>query len=287
MHERTGRPVLGVLPFDPAVQLDEEDSLGIAAPVSGAAEIDIAVLRLPGISNFTDFAVLARLPGVSVRFVADSAELHRPNLIVLPGTRTTVRALAWLHATGWAQTLQKLAADSAGPYIVGICGGCQLLGHTIADPDGVESDQPNAEGLGLLDLDTRFAKPKTLARVEGEVIEGLCQGCKVVGYEVHQGVSTRRPGARPWLRLTAGEDGAVNPNGRVYGSYVHGLFDDARFGRALINALRERRGLALLSDDAWLSQRDFWAQRYQRLGSWLAEHCDLAPVATALGLEGS
>jgi adenosylcobyric acid synthase len=293
VRQRTGIPVLGVLPFDPAVQLDEEDSLGLPRSASeGTAELDIAVLRLPGISNFTDFAALARAPGVAVRYVREPAELHRPDLVVLPGTRTTVRALEWLRSTGLADALLRLAADAEGPCVLGLCGGLQLLGRTIQDPDGVESACPRAEGLGLLEIDTQFAPGKTLHRVEAEVIApgSLCAGCPVVGYEVHQGASTRRDGARPWLRLRRQPggavvlDGAVRDDGRVCGTYVHGLFDDARFCRALVAALRRRRGLAPLAETAWLSQRDYWARRYARLGGWLAAYCDLQPVAATLGL---
>jgi len=286
IQQRTGKPVLGVLPFDPAVQLDEEDSLGLT-PAQGSAEIDIAVLRLPCISNFTDFAALARAPGVGVRYVGMAADLGRPDLIILPGTRTTVRALDWLHSGGLAAALAQLAVAVDGPYVLGVCGGCQLLGRTIADPDAVESATAHIEGLGLLDLDTRFVQRKSLYRVAGEVSAAPGQGCAVVGYEVHQGVSTRRAGARPWLALrrhdgTAVADGAVN--GRVCGTYVHGLFDDARFARALVTTLRARRGLPPLADAHWLSQRDFWAGRYAALGGWLQQHCDLQPVCAALGL---
>jgi len=291
VKQRTGRPVLGVLPFDQAIQLDEEDSLGIA---NGAAsgEIDIAILRLPGLSNFTDFAALGRLPGVSVRFVSVAGELHHPDLIILPGTRTTVRALDWLRSTGLAAVLSRQAADAHGPFILGVCGGCQLLGHTIHDAHGVESETKLAEGLGLLALDTHFQPGKTLHRVTGEVVApgSLGQGCSVVGYEVHHGSSARRAGARPWLRLRRQpggktvEDGAVSAAGRVAGTYVHGLFDDARFCRALLDILRCKKGLPALAEGEWLSQREFWAQRYRRLAGWLTEHCDLRPVAAALDL---
>src|SRR5262249_22969225 len=135
---------------------------------------------------------------VAVHFINEPAELHRPDLVILPGTRTTVRALAWLHACGFAEKLQS----PGGPPIIGICGGCQLLGKTIVDPDGVESDQRHVEGLGLLDLDTRFVPSKTLTRVRGAVITGLCDGSPVIGYEVHHGSSERRPGAAAWLRLS-------------------------------------------------------------------------------------
>jgi adenosylcobyric acid synthase len=287
---RTGRPVLGVLPFDPSVTLEEEDSLGLGG-AAATAEIDVVVLRLPGISNFTDFAALARAPGVAVRYVSEPAQLHRPDLIVLPGTRTTVRALEWLRAGGLAEAVRALAARPDGPYVVGVCGGLQLLGRTVADPDGVESGTARAEGLGLLEIDTAFAPGKTLHRVEASVVAAgsLCEGCPAVGYEVHQGVSTRRDGARPWLRLRrhpggpAADDGAVSPDGRVCGTYVHGLFDDARLCRALVGALRRRRGLPPLTAGAWLSQRDFLARRHERLGGWLEEYCDLEEVRKRLG----
>jgi adenosylcobyric acid synthase len=290
VRERTGRPVLGVLPFDPSVTLEEEDSLGLGG-AAATAEVDVAVLRLPGISNFTDFAALARAPGVAVRYVSELSQLHRPDLIVLPGTRTTVRALEWLRAGGLAEAVRELAGRADGPYVVGVCGGMQLLGRTVADPHGVESATARAEGLGLLEIDTAFAPGKTLHRVEASAVAAgsLCEGCPAVGYEVHQGVSTRREGARPWLRLRrqpggpAADDGAVSPDGRVCGTYVHGLFDDARLCRALVDALRRRRGLPPLTAGAWLSRRDFLARRHERLGGWLEEFCDLEEVRKRLG----
>ncbi len=290
IHERTGRPVLGVPPFDPAVQLDEEDSLGLPT-AAGPGEIDVAVIRLPGISNFTDFAALARAPGVAVRYVGATGDLHRPDLLILPGTRTTVRALHWLRETGLAAAVLASAADPRGPMLLGVCGGCQLLGRTIRDPEGVETDLPEADGLGLLDLDTVFGPRKTLHRVVGRVVAGEPgRDCEVVGYEVHQGQSRRRPGATAWLRLRRQpdgletDDGAVSPDGRVCGTYVHGLFDDARFCRAVVEALRRRRGLAPLPAGDWVSQREFLARRTAGLGRWLERHCDLRPVAAALGL---
>jgi adenosylcobyric acid synthase len=291
LRQRTGRPVLGVLPFDPTVQLDEEDSLGLPTE-AGSGDIDVAVVRLPGISNFTDFAALARLPGVGVRYVTDPGEWHRPDLVVLPGTRITVRALDWLRGRGLEEGLLGMAADPAGPLILGLCGGFQLLGQTLADPDGVEASPGHFPTLGLLDVDTRFQASKTLTRVEAEGVAPNAPGfgCPVVGYEVHQGLSHRRPGVMPWLRLRRQpggevvEDGAVRRDGRVCGTYVHGLFDDARFCRALVTALRRRRGLPEPAEGEWLAQQTFWARRYERLAGWLQEHCDLGPVAAALGL---
>jgi adenosylcobyric acid synthase len=292
VERHTGWPVLGVLPFDPAIQLDEEDSLGLEPAVSATGEIDVAVLRLPGLSNFTDFATLARAPGVSVRFISAPAQLHAPDLVILPGTRTTVRALDWLRSRGLATALIQLARAADGPYILGLCGGLQLLGRTIHDPQGIEAACPCTEGLGLLEIDTHFEPRKTLHQVEAEVTApgSLGFGERVVGYEVHQGTSQRRPGATAWLHLrrqTDGvliEDGAVSPDGRVFGTYVHGLFDDARFCRALVDSLRLRRDLSPLSDKTWREHRAGQPRRYDRLVDWLARHSNLAPVASALGL---
>jgi adenosylcobyric acid synthase len=289
---RTGRPVLGVLPYDPAVQLDEEDSLGLAPEEAATADIDVAVLRLPGLSNFTDLAALARAPGVAVRYVTEPGQLHRPDLVVLPGTRTTVQALTWLRAVGFAAALDDLVRDPAGPLVLGLCGGFQLLGRTIDDPHAVESSAGRVEALGWLDVDTRFEPRKTLCRVTAAVTApgSPGHGCPVVGYEVHQGVSRRRDGAVPWLRLRrepGGEtvdDGAVGAGGRVCGTYVHGLFDDARFCRALVAALRRRCGLPLLAEGDWVSQRQHQACRHAGLAEWLEQHCELRPVAERLGL---
>jgi adenosylcobyric acid synthase len=292
VRQRTGRPVLGILPFESQVQLAEEDSLGLPLTEQAPGEVEVAILRLPGLSNFTDFASLARVPGLSVRYVSEPGQLDHPDMVIVPGTRTTLRALAWLRARRFEEVLCRLAVDPEGPYVLGLCGGFQLLGRTIADPDHVESEQTQAVALGLLDVDTQFKTAKTLHRVEAEVISAasLGHGAAIVGYEVHQGISTRREGARPWLRLRRApgdevvEDGAVSGDAHVYGTYVHGLFDDARFCHALVAALRQRRGLTPLAKEHWLSQREFWTRRYERLADWLKAHCDLNPVVHALGL---
>jgi adenosylcobyric acid synthase len=290
LRQRTGRPVLGVLPYDPEVRLEEEDSLGLEDGAGRTAEVDVAVLRLPGLSNFTDFAALARAPGVAVRYVRVPAQLHQPDLLILPGTRTTVQALAWMRAAGLAQAVRRLADDPAGPLVLGLCGGYQILGRTITDPEQVESTMGQVEGLGLLDVDTYFQRRKTLCRVEATAAANrLGQGCGLVGYEVHQGVTVRRQGVPAWLHLRRqpggeGPDGAVRSDGRVYGTYVHGLFDDARFCRAVVEELRRRRGLAPLAQSAWQTPPASAAQRADKLADWLIQHCDLGPVAAALGL---
>lgn len=291
IQQRTGKPVLGVLPFDAKVQLDEEDSLGLDARAGPTAEIDVAVVRLPGLSNFTDCAPLTRAAGVALRYITDPAQLGRPDLLILPGTRTTMRALQWLRAAGFVEALQRLAHDPTGPLLLGLCGGYQLLGHTINDADGIE-EQGSVAGLGLLDIDTVFEPRKTLTRVTATAIapHGLACGATAIGYEVHQGVSTRRAGALPWLQLCrqpGGEvilDGAMTADGRVAGTYVHGLFDDARFCAAILAELRQRRGLPPQPANGWLGQREYRREQANQLADWLAAHCDLRPLATGGGL---
>src|SRR5262249_11383104 len=157
---------------------------------TSSAEVEVAVLRLPGISNFTDLAPLARMPHLAVRYVSEPGQLGLPDLLILPGTRTTLRALDWMNANGWVEAILRLSADqqpnNRTPLILGLCGGMQLLGRSIEDPEGVESSPGRAEGLGLLEIDTRFGPTKMLYRVDGEVVGegdwGL--GCSVIGYEV-------------------------------------------------------------------------------------------------------
>src|SRR5262249_5206095 len=194
-----------------------EERTGLPENAEASADVEVAVLRLPGLSNFTHFAALARAPGVAVRYVSEPGQLRRPDLIVLPGTRTTVRALGWLRSTGLAEQVRQLARAPGGPFVLGVCGGLQMLGRTIADPEGVESDLERTEGLGWLDIDTRFEPCKTLGRVTAEVIApgSLGHGAPLVGYEIHQGTSQRRAGALPWLRLRRQPDGAGLDDGAV------------------------------------------------------------------------
>src|SRR5207248_9696972 len=169
----------------------------------------------------------------------------------------TLRAVAWMKANGWVEAIRRLSADyggvanNGGPLILGLCGGMQLLGRSIEDPEGVESSAGRAEGLGLLEVETCFGPTKMLYRVEGKVVGsrpwGL--GCSVIGYEVHQGVSRRRDGTSACLRLRRQpgselvHDGAISQDGRVAGTYVHGLFDEPRYCRPWVDLVRHRRGL--------------------------------------------
>jgi adenosylcobyric acid synthase len=283
LRERTGVPVLGVLPYRPDLQIDQEDSLGIDETASRvddeSYELDVAVPRLPGVSNFTDLWPLARVPGVRVRYVERGIDLGRPDLVVIPGSKTTVRDLNWLRQTGLAERLVSLASDERGPIVVGICGGFQMLGTRIDDPHGIESSEASVEGLGLLDVTTSFAAEKARHRVSGHAGDG---GSPIRGYEIHMGETRRGEDAHPWITLIRErtgeriEDGAVDACNRVYGTYVHGLFDSVPFMISLIERLRARRGLPVLEARHWELHRQSTANRYAGLAALLHEHLDLS-----------
>lgn len=292
VRERTGVPVLGVLPYRPDLQIDQEDSLGVEETATfdrselRRGELDVVVARLPGLSNFTDFWPLSRFPGVRVRYVERGNDLGRPDLVVLPGTKTTVRDLDWLRRVGLAERIVNSRLEQDGPWILGICGGFQMLGRSIEDPLGVESDQERVDGLGLLDTVTRFAATKNRHLVTGRV---LGSEIPVLGYEIHMGETERGDATTPWLTLVRRQsrasilDGAIDTAARVSGTYVHGIFDSVPFTLAFVNQLRVRRNLAPLAEPEWQSHRDFLAARYANLAGLLRAHLNLAPIWAALG----
>lgn len=235
LEKLCGVPVAGVIPYT-HVDIDDEDSLSERFDRSSERRlIDIAVIRLPRISNFTDFTPFERYENVSLRYVDRVAELHQPDMILLPGTKSTISDLMWLRQSGLEAAIQKAAA--AGTLIFGICGGYQMLGRSISDPDGVEaSGVTDIAGLGLLEMDTVFRGEKvqvqtsgTLADVPG-MLSGL-NGRKYEGYEIHMGRSEQQ------LAPLTGE-------GNVYGSYVHGIFDAPGITDAILLALCQRKGVS-------------------------------------------
>ena len=245
LEQRGGVPVLGVIPWLAGLDLPEEDAevLGRTPPQTpGHGDLDIAVIRLPRISNFDDFAPLASEAGVSLRYVDAASQLGRPHAVILPGTKSTIADLAWLRKTGLAPAILELAGE--GRHVVGICGGYQMLGQSLRDPGQVESDVVEMPGLQLLPTATVFSPAKATHQVRGVVrADGHCpgaQGVAVEGYEIHAG---RTSGGEPWLELTRRDggaavlDGAVAHGGRVWGCYLHGLFSSDHFRRHWLNAL--------------------------------------------------
>ena len=248
LEERSALPVLGVIPFVPDLRLPEEDAAALDTPVTpGQPEhgnVDIAVIRLPHIANFDDFAPLAAEPGVTVRYVSSPATLGRPHAIILPGTKSTIADLLWLREQRLDQAIQHLAP--AGTVVVGICGGYQMLGRRIQDPLGVESVLPEVAGLALLSVDTVFEPVKATHQAEARVLGGpgwlaALQNQAIQGYEIHMGRTTSQ---QPWLEISrrngmrlAVADGAVTATGKIWGCYLHGLFTNASLRRAWLTSL--------------------------------------------------
>lgn len=225
--ERSGWPSLGLIPYFPdAARLPAEDALALdQRNAPGDAPLTIAVLQLPRISNFDDFDPLKAEPGVRLVFVRRGETIPvEAQLVIIPGSKATIADLAALREQGWH--IDLAAHVRRGGRVLGVCGGYQMLGQRIADPEGIEGDQRACEGLGLLDVSTVMAPAKTLAQVSGRC---LIEGAPFTGYEMHLGVTTGPDALRPVLEMADGRrDGAMAANQRVRGVYVHGLFNDDR-----------------------------------------------------------
>jgi len=246
MQAKTGKPVLGVVDYLPAIGLPEEDSVNFKAGLFNQRAkrdepITLALVDLPHISNFTDFEPFIAEPDVFVRIVKSPAELTEADAVILPGSKNVIADRKWLAASGLDQALLGFARQ--GGEMAGICGGFQLLGRGIADPYCLESAGETLTGLGLIGLDTVLEKEKTLTRQSGV---HLASGLAVEGYEIHHGQS-RAGQEREIIRLANGESGgAGNQEGNIWGTYLHGVFDADPFRRWFIDRLREKKGLAPL-----------------------------------------
>jgi len=238
----TGRPVLGVVPYLVNLGLPEEDSVTFKeakADVAGGADsVEIAIIDLPHISNFTDFDALRIEPDVAVRIVHSLEELGRPDAVILPGSKNVITDLAYLVRSGLAARVVELAREGR-TEVVGVCGGYQMLGRRIEDPHGIESCGGSMEGLGMLALSTVLAPEKTLERVAGRHSES---GLALHGYEIHHGQSASGDTLQS---VVVRDDGGIIGlgSGQVWGSYLHGIFDADAFRRWFIDRLRLRRGL--------------------------------------------
>jgi adenosylcobyric acid synthase len=273
LERHTRVPTLGVLPWIDGVHLDAEDSLALTGPRprltgTGATTLDVAVVRFPHLANATDVDALAIEPQVGLRWVDHAAGLGDPDLVVLPGTKSTVADLAWLRAAGLDRAIAGTRAT-----ILGICGGYQMLGRGIRDPGGAEASAGTVvDGLGWLDVDTTFHADKVTAQRAGTIA-----GDHVHGYEVHHGRTTLGPAAQPWLHLDGGAEGASTCAERpVLGTNLHGILDADAFRQSLLGAVARQR------DRHWSpSPASFPAARelqIDQLADLLEAHLDLAAI---------
>lgn len=274
----TGVPNLGVVPYTRA-DIDDEDSLAPRLRQTAARRpLDVAVVRLPRISNFTDFSPLESHPALGVRYVGRAAELGAPDLVILPGTKSTMADLLWMRQNGLEAAVHKLAAG--GTPVLGVCGGYQMLGRTLADPAGVEGKPRTLRGMGLLPTATVFAPQKTRTRRQAVAAVPFA-GAGLEGYEIHMG-ETDRGGAAPFCVFEDGTpEGAVQ--GNVFGTYLHGVFDTGELTAALAGYLARRRGFAL-QDLPVESRADYKNRQYDLLADAVRQNLDLAAVYRAMGL---
>jgi adenosylcobyric acid synthase len=284
LERRTGVPTLGVIPHLADVALDAEDSLALSGrrprPAGGddrprGDPLDVAVVRLPRIANFTDLDALAIEPGVAVRLVEHPAAIGDPDLLVVPGTKATVADLAWLRARGFDRAIAA-AATAATTVVLGICGGYQLLGRTIVD-DGVESGTGRVDGLGLLPVDTTFETGKVTRQRRGVAL-----GQPVTGYQIHHGRTTGGPG---WVHLDDAhgreDEGALDPDrAAVLGTTLHGLFEADGFRAAFLTEIGRRRGKAFVP--AGVSFRAAREAQLDRLADAVEAHLDMAALETII-----
>ncbi len=262
--QRTGKPVLGVLPYLHNLQLDAEDAVAVEQVRAAGDTLKVVVPVLPRISNHTDFDSLRLHPQVDLRYVGQGERPPGADLVILPGSRSVRRDLDWLRENGWEDYLQRHLRY--GGRVLGVCGGMQMLGDEIIDTQGVEGDPGRSAGLGFYGLSTRLLPGKELTAEHGHI---LPLGCPVSGYEIHCGQSTRSRGAAAFVRLGDGrEDGAVSADGQVAGTYLHGLFDHP----ASCAALLEWAGLA---GAAGIDRDAVREAEMDRLANCLEQHLDL------------
>ena len=238
VEEKTGIPVLGVVPYI-RVDIDDEDSL--APRLSAKSEVkplDIAIIRIPRMSNFTDFAPLEAHEVIGARYVQSAEELHSPDMVIIPGTKSTMDDLLWMRQNGIESAIQKLA--SSGTPVLGVCGGYQMMGEKLQDPHHIEGDLEEMHGMGLLPTETTFTNLKTRTRFTADVKAKDFEGAKLDGYEIHMGESIVK--GDPFLTLENGKDDGC-ACGTNFGTYLHGLFDTGELTEKLVKYLCDRKGI--------------------------------------------
>ena len=310
LEERGGVPVTGVVPYMD-VQLEDEDSLSEKLGQREKGLVDLAVIRFPKISNFTDLDVFVRIPGVTVRYVTKVSELGTPDLVILPGTKNTISDLLWMRQNGLEGAILKLAGRNVPVW--GICGGYQMMGEEVIDEEGAESGEcRRIETMGLLPLRTVFEKEKIRTRSEGSLAEldgvfAPLSGKCIFGYEIHMGrteiacpegpagtarlVPDRKEPeiCRPMCYLFKGDTKQVQPDGwnrgNCYGAYVHGIFDAPGVADTLVNALAEKKGIKLETN--LKEEYDAYRNRqYDKLAGELRKALNMELIYKVLGLEG-
>ena len=278
LEEKGGVPVAGVVPYM-EVKVEDEDSLSERLVSTRRGEIDIAVIRVPKISNFSDLDVFEQFPQVSVRYVSEPGRLGKPDMIVLPGSKSTIADLKWLRERGFESAICKCIEENTPVF--GICGGYQMLGCSISDPEGVEGGG-SIQGLGFLSADTVLSGEKRT-----EQFSGICTGAtgilselsglKIEGYEIHMGVT--HPAGSTHTDFTS--EGTGICKGNIYGTYIHGFFDRGQIAETVVKALAERKGIQYAGGEA-VDHRAFKEKEFDRLAEVLRVSLDMEKIYSML-----
>ena len=294
LEKKTGKSVLGVIPHIEEMGIDDEDSVSLEDKAERAEEkeLNLAVIRTPKISNFTDFDSLESEPDVALRYVHEAAALGTPDLILLPGSKNTSEDMRWLEKTGLAARICE--AHEKGTAVIGICGGYQMLGKRILDPHHTESSFDSTDGLGLLGLQTTFHENKLTSQVVASARDFPFLGKRISvddikGYEIHMGTTEflcDRDSHPLCVKERRGEvcdaaEGTVNEEENVFGTYIHGFFDHDGLRRAILNALREKKGLPALA-----VTRNRYREKeesYDRLAAVVRAHLDMDKLREIMG----
>jgi adenosylcobyric acid synthase len=271
LEQETGIPVLGVLPYLHDLHLEAEDAINIQQVSSSGQQLQVVVPVYPRISNHTDFDPLRLHPQVNLQFIGPDQQIPAADLIILPGSKHVRADLAWLKQQGWQQAINRHLRY--GGKILGICGGFQMLGESIHDPLGIESESGTTEGLDLLDITTTLSADKHLRNVEGK----LCfTDATIKGYEIHAGETSGNALTTPFCELTHGRDGAISADNQIIGTYVHGLFEQTDS----LNAILNWAGVSSPQDFDYYALRE---RDIERLADMIETHLDTQKL---LGLCG-
>jgi adenosylcobyric acid synthase len=296
LQQKTGLPVFGVVPYLKDISLPDEDGVALEGSMQYAVsskqeKINIAVIKLPRISNFTDFDVFRFESDVCVEYVTELTELDEADVIIIPGSKNTLEDMGWLRKSGLADAIIRYAKN--GGRVIGICGGLQMLGRTVKDPYGVESDTGETKGLGLLDVETILEREKRTYQVAATVslFPPLAKGGRgdycMKGYEIHMGETTGREQMFSIIteRNSAAvkiEDGAVSKDGRIWGTYIHGIFDNDEFRTGFLNGIRAEKGMP---DQKVVSFMDKKGKQVNILANVINESIDVQRLYEVVGLK--
>ncbi|MCE5242137.1 MAG: cobyric acid synthase [Syntrophobacteraceae bacterium] len=290
LQTRSDRPVLGVIPYFDHISIQEEDSVALGRRMKDAPDapsedvLSVGVVRLPFISNYTDFDCFEQEPGVKLAYFNRPAQVFQFDAVLLPGSKNTLEDLDFLRRTGLAEAI--CAHYKSGGTVAGLCGGYQMLGIRVRDPHGVESALREVPGLGLLDMDTEMFPEKITSQVEAALIGPSADGpdatAPLQGYEIHMGRSVSRGAALPLFRITLRDgrpadlsDGLIQPDRRVWGTYIHGIFDNDDFRRRFLREVRDRSGKSRISLSPDFSYRQWKEEQYDLLAEHIRRHVDV------------